>query len=141
MARVGLWTNHLAALATYESRIVEKIDLFLSRIGTGKPVDVTEYSEFLAFDIMGDIGKLRVADKKKRSYCSLRAGFSKDFHMLESGREHPAMTGLHESMTAIAVVGAMPWLLSALSRIPGATGGYDRFTSWCSQQLEAKKKV
>ena len=61
--------------------------------------------------------------------------------MLESGREHPAMTGLHESMTAIAVAGAMPWLLSALSRIPGATGGYDRFTSWCSQQLEAKKKV
>lgn len=61
--------------------------------------------------------------------------------MLESGREHPAIQGLHESMVAIGIVGAMPWLLSALSKIPGATGGYDRFTRWCSQELETKKKA
>ena len=61
--------------------------------------------------------------------------------MLESGDEHPAIRGVHDSMTAIGVLGTVPWLLSMLSKIPGAAGGYLKFTAWCHQQLQEKRRV
>lgn len=38
-------------------------------------------------------------------------------------------------MMAIGVVGTVPWLLAMLGTIPGAAGGYARFTGWCHDQL------
>ncbi|UKZ96333.1 uncharacterized protein TrAFT101_011130 [Trichoderma asperellum] len=84
---------------------------------------MTEYAMFFGFDVMGDVG------------------FSKDFHMLESGSEHPAIKGVHESMLAIGVLGTAPWLLSMISKVPGAAAGFSRFTTWCHQQLQEKRKV
>jgi len=61
--------------------------------------------------------------------------------MLESGSEHPAIKGVHESMLAIGVLGTAPWLLSMISKVPGAAAGFSRFTTWCHQQLQEKRKV
>lgn len=61
--------------------------------------------------------------------------------MLESGEEHPAIKGVHDSMMAIGVLGTVPWLLSMLSKIPGAAGGYLKFITWCHQQLQEKRRV
>lgn len=61
--------------------------------------------------------------------------------MLESGQEHSAIRGLHENMTAVGVLGTVPWLMSMLSKIPGATGSYSRFTDWCGQELKEKREV
>jgi hypothetical protein len=61
--------------------------------------------------------------------------------MLESGHEHPAIRGLHDNMAAVGILGTVPWLLSMLSKIPGATGSYSRFTDWCGQELKAKRMV
>lgn len=68
-------------------------------------------------------------------------GFSKDFGMLVSGDEHPAIRGLHDNMAAVGILGTVPWLLSMLGKVPGATGNYERFTNWCGQELKAKRKV
>lgn len=47
------------ALAIYEPRVQAKVELLLSRIAAqeGKPIDMTEYSMFFSFDVMGDVGK------------------------------------------------------------------------------------
>ncbi|PNP40611.1 hypothetical protein TGAMA5MH_07608 [Trichoderma gamsii] len=113
------------ALAVYAPRVKAKVDLLLSKIAEhgGRPIDMTEYAMFFGFDVMGDIG------------------FSKDFHMLESGSEHPAIKGVHDSMLAIGVLGTAPWLLSMISKVPGAAAGFSRFTAWCHQQLQEKRKV
>ncbi|PKX93957.1 uncharacterized protein P174DRAFT_420526 [Aspergillus novofumigatus IBT 16806] len=52
------------ALKTYETRVSGKVNQLMTRIGTGKPVNITQDNIFYAFDVMGDIA------------------FSKDFHML-----------------------------------------------------------
>ncbi|KAM0207466.1 hypothetical protein ACHAPQ_011884 [Fusarium lateritium] len=44
-------------------------------------------------------------------------------------------------MTAVGVLGTFPWLMSMLSKIPGATGTYARFTDWCGKELQAKRTV
>ena len=61
--------------------------------------------------------------------------------MLESETKHPAIKGVHESMLAIGVLGTVPWLLSMISKVPGAAAGFSRFTTWCHQQLQEKRKV
>jgi hypothetical protein len=70
------------------------------------------------------------------------SGFSKDFNMLESGEEHPAIGALHGSMLAIAIIGQpMPWLLALMSSVPALAGGYAKFSNWCTTELEDKKQV
>ncbi|KAL7811419.1 cytochrome P450 [Trichoderma gracile] len=125
--RKKIWERGLGfrALAVYAPRIKTKVDLLLSKIAEqgGRPMDMTEYSMFFGFDVMGEIG------------------FSKDFHMLELEIEHPAIKGVHESMLAIGVLGTMPWLLSMISKVHGAAAGFSRFTAWCHQQLQEKRKI
>jgi hypothetical protein len=47
--------------------------------------------------------------------------------MLESGHKHPAIKGLRDNMAAVGILGTVPWLMSMLSKIPGATGSYEIF--------------
>lgn len=44
-------------------------------------------------------------------------------------------------MVTIAVGATVPWLLGMLTKIPGATGSYERFMDWCREQLELKRVV
>lgn len=74
-------------------------------------------------------------------YLHILSGFSKDFHMLESESEHPAIKGVHESMLAIGVLGTVPWLLSMISKVPGAAASFSRFTTWCHEELQEKRRV
>ncbi|EHK20796.1 uncharacterized protein TRIVIDRAFT_59079 [Trichoderma virens Gv29-8] len=125
--RKKAWERGLGfrALAIYAPRIKAKVDLLLSKIADrcGQPIDITEYAMFFGFDVMGDIG------------------FSKDFHMLEQESEHPAIKGVHESMLAIGVLGTVPWLLSMISKVPGAAASFSRFTTWCHQELQKKREI
>lgn len=61
--------------------------------------------------------------------------------MLNSQKEHLAIQGLHESMAGVGVLGTVPWFMSMLSKLPGATGRFSPFTDWCSQQLKDKREV
>ncbi|KAI5861150.1 cytochrome P450 [Durotheca rogersii] len=110
------------ALGTYKTRLKAKVDLLLSRIGTGKPVDMTEYGMFYSFDVMGDIG------------------FSKDFQMLLTGEEHPAVAGLHEALDIAGLFTTIPWLMNMLRVVPGATGKFDKFARWCREELNLKRR-
>ncbi|KAF4468469.1 benzoate 4-monooxygenase cytochrome [Fusarium albosuccineum] len=132
------------ALAVYEDRVVSKVDLLMSRIADqeGSPIDVTQYAIFFGFDVMGQVGmSLWITMLFYRAANLSVIGFSKDFEMLNSGKKHPAIEGLHDNMAAVGVLGAVPWLMSMLSKIPGATGSYSRFTDWCGRELQAKRAI
>lgn len=86
-------------------------------------MDATDWSMFLAFDIMGEIG------------------FGKDFRCLADGRQHPAIRGINESMETVSTIGQVPWLLYILSRIPGAAAAYSGFFRLCEDEVENKLQV
>ncbi|KAE8353448.1 monooxygenase [Aspergillus coremiiformis] len=112
------------ALRTYEPRVKAKADQLVSQIEArlDKPLDITAWSMFLTFDIMGDVG------------------FGKDFHNLTTGIEHPAIKGIHDHMHVLGILSHVPWCLNLLSRIPGATAGYSAFFQWCAEEIESKRK-
>lgn len=110
----------------YLPRIKAKLDLLMEQLASnaGTPMDMTKWAMFFSFDIMGEVG------------------FSTDFQSLQKGVEHEATKPLHESMGLAYNVGAtMPWLLSIVVRIPGASGAMEQFVKLCSHQLELKKDV
>ncbi|KAK8097061.1 hypothetical protein PG999_013005 [Apiospora kogelbergensis] len=126
--RKKIWERGLSfkALQTYESRVRAKADLLLSRLveSAGKPIDMTMYGMFYGFDVMSEVG------------------FSKDFNMLKSGEKHPAIMALHSSLSILSIIGgSAPWLLGMLTRIPGASGGYQEFIEWCGVELQARRTV
>ena len=104
------------ALLNYEIRVKAKTDTLVSqlRVKEGKSVDATKWMMFFSFDVMGDVG------------------LGKDFHTLDTGNEHPAIKGIHDSITAIGLLTPVPWLLAMLAAIPGAMGGYAKFMDYCS---------
>ncbi|EAT86220.2 hypothetical protein SNOG_06389 [Parastagonospora nodorum SN15] len=76
----------IKALSSYEPRIKSKADLFKSQLAkaAGKPMDVSTWSMFFSFDVMGEVG------------------FGKDFNNLNTGVEHSAIKGVHSHMTMLA---------------------------------------
>ncbi|KAK8062680.1 cytochrome P450, partial [Apiospora hydei] len=126
--RKKLWERGLSfkALQSYEPRVRAKADLLLTRLdeNVGKPIDMTMYGMFYGFDVMSEVG------------------FSKDFNMLNSQKEHPAIVALHNSLSILSIVGgSLPWLLGMLTRIPGASAGYQEFIEWCGGELQARRKA
>ncbi|OQU95023.1 hypothetical protein CLAIMM_01292 [Cladophialophora immunda] len=114
----------IKALSTYEPRVKAKTDLLLSRIAAlgDSAMNITEWSMFYTFDVMGDIG------------------LSKDFEMLTTGGEHKAIKGLHDQMITIGTLGTLPWLLAFFSAIPGIAGTFQDFMEYCRDQQEEKKR-
>lgn len=113
------------ALKSYELRIKALLDLLISQIKAkeGFPIDVTAWSMFFTFDVMGAVG------------------FSKEFHMLRDGTEHSAIKGLHDQMTTLGILSSIPWFLSMVGTIPGLAGSYAPFTKWCGERVEEKEKA
>nr|WHS04497.1 cytochrome P450 monooxygenase [Phaeosphaeriaceae sp. CF-150626] len=111
------------ALGVYEDRVKAKVDLLMERIGTREPLNITQQTIFYSFDVMGDIA------------------FSEDFDMLHTGIEHPAIASLHDAMSIAGIVTTLPWLMNMLRVIPGATGRFERFAGWCTEQLNLKREA
>ncbi|KAI2629259.1 putative benzoate 4-monooxygenase cytochrome P450 [Hypomontagnella submonticulosa] len=111
------------ALNTYEPRIKALADQFVSQISQRKGlIDVTAWSMFLSFDIMGDVG------------------FGKRFDCVSTGIEHPAIKAIHDHMIVLGIMSHVPWLINMLARIPGVTAGYASFFNYCHSQIAAKQK-
>ncbi|KAF2202071.1 cytochrome P450 67 [Delitschia confertaspora ATCC 74209] len=115
----------IKSLATYQPRIKSKADILMSQLrkNAGKPMDMTAWSMFFSFDVMGEVG------------------FSKDFNNLVSGTEHPAIQGVHSHMTMLGILSMVPWLLNLLSSIPGAAAGYSEFFGFCANEIREKHKT
>ncbi|KAA8901371.1 cytochrome P450 67 [Sphaerosporella brunnea] len=114
-----------AMLKDYEPRMGALTDLLIaqlrSRVGT--PVDITTWSNYYSFDVMGDVG------------------FGKSWGMLESGKLHKAINELHAAMALLGYIGQVPWLSRLLMELPAATKALKGFQDWCWKQMEEKKKA
>ncbi|OTA68045.1 monooxygenase [Hypoxylon sp. EC38] len=110
------------ALNSYVPRIKALVNTFISQIAQQKgPVDVTAWSNYLTFDIMGEVG------------------FGEDFGCVAGGKTHAAIKAIHDHMHFLGIGSHIPWLLNVLGNIPGATKGYIPFWDHCHSLLEAKR--
>lgn len=117
-------TDALLALAGFSPMIFAKADMLISQLArrTDKAVNFTQWSFYYAFDIMGLVG------------------LDTDFGMVETGKEHKAISALHGQMTAVGVLGTVPWLLSLLAKLP-VSGGFGVFMKFCVDELDRKIEV
>lgn len=67
--------------------------------------------------------------------------------MLESGKDHEAITAVHEQTVYIATLSSVPWLfklivnsMELLTRV-GIRMSFNVFLDWCTQQVEIRRKV
>ncbi|KAK7752943.1 hypothetical protein SLS62_005102 [Diatrype stigma] len=85
----------------YEPRIKKNIDLYVSRVSQEEAVDATDWSMYLAFDIIGKIG------------------LGTNFGCLARGASHPAIQEIHGYMEILGALSHVPWLMRLISCIAG----------------------
>lgn len=112
-------------MADYIPRFLSKTDLFMKRLSEhdGKSIDITQWSLFYAFDIMGLIA------------------FSKDYKQLDNSAEHHAIAAMHAQMDMTALVTPIPWIMYVLGCIPGMKTPLDLFTDYCASQMNERRAV
>ena len=117
--------TNFTALATYEPSVQRKINVLASQIRArrNQPLDISQWTMFLAFDIMGLVG------------------FSKDFRQLEDGTELSAIKELHGQMLFLGILKPIPWILTLIGAIQGLMGNYGQFMVYCADRIAEKKKV
>lgn len=94
----------------------------LSLSATPTPLEITQWTMLFSFDIMGLIG------------------LGRDFHGIPTGTLHPAIGALREHMRMLGILAHVPWLLNLLALVPGASGAYAPFFSFCAQQVREKRE-
>ncbi|KAL4901993.1 hypothetical protein BDW74DRAFT_187010 [Aspergillus multicolor] len=113
----------MKALPIYEPRLKHKVDVLISQIRSrlGQPLNITQWTMYLAFDVMGLVG------------------FSKDFRQLEDAAEHAAIKELHGQMLILGILKPVPWVLTILGAIQGLVGNYGQFMTYCADRIAEKK--
>lgn len=115
----------ILALPVYEPRLQHKVNVLISQLKARchKPVNITQWTMYLAFDVMGLVG------------------FSKDFRQLEDAAEHAAIKELHGQMLILGILKPVPWVLTILGAIQGFVGEYGQFMTYCADRIAEKKAV
>ncbi|KAK7920224.1 cytochrome P450 67 [Apiospora marii] len=121
------WDRGLSikALATYVPRVKSHADLLIQRLRerAGRPVDVTQWGMFFAFDMIGDVG------------------YGKSFDQLVTLQEHPAVQPIHKHMILFAILQNTPWFLRLLDCIPGTAAAFAVTAKFFEDQRRAKQKM
>ena len=110
--------NYEPRLSYYTSQLLTAIDSHL-----GQPMNVTQWFNYYAFDVMGELA------------------FGKGFDMLAEGKDQYFMAQLRESMTVIGLTSHLSWLLPFFKRVPGVNAGYINKIKWLSEQVENRIRV
>ncbi|KAJ5675976.1 hypothetical protein N7462_008873 [Penicillium macrosclerotiorum] len=114
----------IKALATYEPSVQHKVNALTTQIRArlNQPLDVSRWTMYLAFDVMGLVG------------------FSADFRQLEDGTERAAIQELHQQMLFLGILKPTPWILTILGAIQGLVGDYGQFMTFCADRIAEKKE-
>ncbi|KAK7701449.1 hypothetical protein SLS57_011734 [Botryosphaeria dothidea] len=119
------------ALNSYEPRVQNKVNTLLERLSAfdQKPVNVTEWMSYFAFDVMGDV----IFSKE---YNLMQAG---DGKILANGIE-TTLTKLHDGMKMLGYFGTVPWVLRMLTQA-GISGDWGVMHEWCRGAMRDKQAV
>ncbi|KAJ6032702.1 Cytochrome P450 [Penicillium herquei] len=108
-------------LRDYETRMVRSRALLMQAIDKSgnQPFDISKLFSLFTFDVMGDLA------------------FGASFGMLETSKEHGAITLLHK---AFAPVGFMlpAWLFRFMTEVPGLAKDWWGFINYCGEQVEKR---
>lgn len=118
-------------LKVYEKRVVHHLDVLVSQLSkrAGTVVDMTQWAEFFAYDVMSDLG------------------FSEAFGMLEEGEPHRYVSALHGNARLLYAVAQTPWIKPLLWLFPidvqSKQDGYDfrQITRDTYERRRARREV
>ena len=116
---------NMKALRNYESRINSYTEQLIQRLETfeTRPVNVSLWFSYYAFDVMSDLG------------------FGKSLDMLKTGSKHFIVQLLEDGQKGLGIIAPLPWLYTILTRTPVISAPYYAFVGWCEDQLLARQKV
>lgn len=94
--------------------------LFLDQLAEAGTIDTTMWSNFLAFDIIGQVG------------------LGKTWGLLEAKEFPPAIRKIKDSQTGFWLAGYMGWLMRLAIVLPfaGRFSGAMAFAAWCKEAVE-----
>ncbi|KAF2867502.1 cytochrome P450 [Massariosphaeria phaeospora] len=120
-ARRRIWDQGFGpkALRNYQERVKSKVDLLAENIARSKDraVNYTELFAFFGLDVMGD------------------TAFGEGFGMLESNKPHPVMDILRLGVNILGRLSPVPWLITLLSSLPGATPDFTRLERFGAESV------
>ncbi|KAI4255372.1 MAG: hypothetical protein LQ352_002604 [Teloschistes flavicans] len=122
-ARRRIWAGAFndTMIRSYEQRLIpyqDKLIIYLLDLD-GKPVNVSHLLNLYSYDVMGDLA------------------FGTSFNMLKSDQQHSAIQLLRAALTTLSWNLPM-WLFRLLLAVPGATGGWQPFVSYCCERLDER---
>lgn len=107
-----------------QSTITQLLNALSSPERAGKPINVTEWIAYLAYDLMGVVG------------------FGNDFGQLTGGgEEHWAVKALRSQQVFFGYLKPVPWLINAAVNIPGADAAVRPFVDYCKGLVVEKRAV
>ncbi|TVY85336.1 Tryprostatin B 6-hydroxylase [Lachnellula suecica] len=120
------WTRAFSAdaIKNYENRVIMYTDKLSAQIDSDgtKPINITKWLAFFAFDLMGDLA------------------FGQSFDSLGKGDFHWGTKLLRDSGRGHVVLGKLPWLIEIIVRLqPFTTTEMQTFYNWCAEQSEKRK--
>ncbi|GME27456.1 Glycoside hydrolase protein [Neofusicoccum parvum] len=105
-----------------QSTITQLLNALSSPERAGKPINVTEWIAYLAYDLMGVVG------------------FGNDFGQLTGGgEEHWAVKALRSQQVFFGYLKPVPWLINAAVNIPGADAAVRPFVDYCKGLVVEKR--
>jgi len=115
------------ALREYEPRIAFHVGRLLGRVeesaASQKPLEVTNYMNFFAFDMMGELA------------------FGKGFEMLRDGRPNFFLETFHEQARGVGLGGHAIWLGPVVQSLPSVQAEMRKFWDWVGTQVTERRKV
>lgn len=114
-----------AAQVEYEPFIQEHCEELARQLGIrhSKPVEVTTWINWFAFDTMG------------------RLVFGKSFDMLKASAYHPRMEQLEKVKKLGGLLHCGPWTLVMLRNLPLIRHKAREWIDWCAEQVEERRQV
>ncbi|CCX30032.1 cytochrome P450 [Pyronema domesticum] len=108
------------SIAAYEPTMRNCQRLFLDQLAEAGTIDTTMWSNFLAFDIIGQVG------------------LGKTWGLLEAKEFPPAIRKIKDSQTGFWLAGYMGWLMRLAIVLPfaGRFSGAMAFAAWCKEAVE-----
>ncbi|OQU97048.1 hypothetical protein CLAIMM_03051 [Cladophialophora immunda] len=90
------------ALLGYEARILQHVNVMSKQIRarTGQVLNFSDWCDFFAFDVMGDLG------------------FGEDFGMLLEAKPHPYMVFMHHALRMLSIFSHIPWFKQLIPYLP-----------------------
>ncbi|EEH18997.1 hypothetical protein PABG_01316 [Paracoccidioides brasiliensis Pb03] len=126
--RRRLWDRGLGmkALSTYEPRIVdyctELVSQLSARARNGKPIEITQWMDFFAFDVIGDVA------------------FSNLFNMVKSGKPGDILITLAEAKPLLGILLSLPWTYILFRTLPIIRGLWAKRLKHSAGRLRERMK-